>query len=558
MDAVKQINKSIGHLNFSGALATPLSQSDVIDALSQIDVSDALKILNDLGQKAGSVRDPTGYVLKAASNAGARVEPVSGKSVGKGASFTKSLPRIEVKKPAVDEKLSKHIGWLNANAALVEPVSFNDVIGPLSGLHVTDAMKILKDLETSAATVKNPTGYVIKAAGNAKGGAMPAPMPQRGAPRVLPYAPQGRHVIDGTGAMPQWGMLDPTGKIGKTVGWMNHNSGLQDIVSYNDVVGALSALDVSDAMKILKDLGEHASEVKNPTAYVISAAQRAASRGGGAASRGGGAGATKEISKKIYELNQSGALQQQLSHADTIELLSAIHPSQAEKILGDLEKKAESINDPTAYVCKAAQNAGSTAMAQQPFAMMHMGGAAEVGKQIGKLNHSGALVEPISYSDVIGPLSTLSGASVSKIMSDVEKFASEIKNPTGYILKAAGNAGAQRTLGAPSAPVKRIRSVIEGGVAAAAANPSLDDSKKISTAIGHLNHFGGLIQPLSYSEIKPHLEGIGLSAAQKILEDLERSANVVKDPTNYVIASATRVASGEGQPPKRQRISRPL
>merc|ERR1712228_338610 len=82
--------------------------------------------------------------------------------------------------------------------------------------------------------------------------------------------------------------VDPTGKIGKTIGWINKNAGLQQPLSYKDTVEGLSACKTSDAMKILKDLEEKGTDIKNPTAYVTKAAGRAAMGGGGGGGGGGG------------------------------------------------------------------------------------------------------------------------------------------------------------------------------------------------------------------------------------------------------------------------------
>eukprot|EP00746_Dinoflagellata_sp_MGD_P149367 gnl/MRDRNA2_/MRDRNA2_81405_c0_seq1.p1 gnl/MRDRNA2_/MRDRNA2_81405_c0~~gnl/MRDRNA2_/MRDRNA2_81405_c0_seq1.p1 ORF type:complete len:535 (+),score=109.53 gnl/MRDRNA2_/MRDRNA2_81405_c0_seq1:108-1712(+) len=527
------LNKYIGKLNFSGILATPLSQTDVIQPLSQLDESAALKILHDLESRAGSIRDPTKYVLKAISNAG----------TGGGAQY-RSSPSGSWGADSwgyVDDgkTVSKQVGWLNHNVSLAEPLSFNDVIGPLSTVGTMDAMKILKDLETNAASIKNPTGYVMKAVNNVTG------------------RPVGGGAMPRNVSLPPTFKLDPTGKIGRTIGWINHNAGLQQPVSYSEVVGALSGCDIADAMKILKDLGEKGKDIQNPTSYVMAAASRASSWGGGNGG-GGWVDETKKISRKIYELNQSGALQKMLSHSDTIDLLSAIHPSQATKILGDLEKKAQSIKEPTAYVYKAAQNAGGTMSGPAVVTMPNVKGggtggtdAKEISRQIGKLNHAGSLQGAISHTDVIGPLSTLPGLTALKILGDLEKRSNEVQNPTGYILKAAGNAGAQipETL-STEAPAKRAHSALQGG------GPDLapgDYGKMISKAVGRLNHYAGLAQPITYSEVKSHLESLDIDSAQKVLEDLEKQSYKVKDPTNYIVRAAKRIAAGEDMPIKKQR-----
>lgn len=462
-DEIKQINKAIGQLNRNGGLMAPIMQSDCIDALSQLNVDEALKIVSDVGNRARSIKDPTGYIRKAASNAGAKVAPSSGNSKPKAASFGGGGGGGGGYGMEDPKKISKQIGWLNQNAGLVEPIQFNDVIGPLSALPSSAALKILKDVEGKASTIKNPTSYVTKAAGNAMGG-MGAAMSPRGPAMSYGMGPP----------------VDPTGKIGKTIGWINKNVGLQQPLSYKDTVEVLSACSSSDAMRILKDVEEKGADIKNPTAYVSKAAERAAvGGGGGGGSYGGGGGGyvaidTKQISKKIGELNKSGSLQQQLRFDETIGLLSQITTPQALRILDDLAKKGDSIKDPTGYVSKAAKNAGAGMMMAPPSMM--------------------------------------------------------------YTRPAA---------------VKRPRELSAG---VEKASPSGESGKKISQAVGWLNKSGTLMQPLMYSEVKPFLEAIDISAAQKILEDLERAGHKINDPTGYVTAAAKRAASGDGIPPsKRQR-----
>lgn len=394
------------------------------------------------------------------------------------------------------KKLSRQIGWLNKNAGLMENLSFSDVNGPLSMLPVTEAMKILKDLENNALTIKNPTSYVMKAAGNAMASGGIAKTPQRPPPGLGGMG-------FGMPAAPVWGKGGGKGFMG----------------GFNPMGGD-----------------------------------------------------NKQISKKIGELNKSGVLQQNISYSDVIGLLAAIPTGQALKILDDLEKKGAEIKDPTGYVSKAAKNAGGGGggggmmpMMQQMMGMMGMGGmgggmggsgAKDIGKQVGQLNKSGVLVETISYSDVVGPLSQLDGGTVAKILSDLQNSATEIKNPTRYIVAAAERAGARGGMhpGGGFMPSALKRSRPKNQEFAPNVSPEGEDGRKISQAVGWLNKSGTLMQPLSYSDVKPHLEAIDVTAAQKILEDLEQSAHVVKDPTKYVTAAAKRIASGEGIPAKKQRL----
>eukprot|EP00746_Dinoflagellata_sp_MGD_P144910 gnl/MRDRNA2_/MRDRNA2_77611_c0_seq1.p1 gnl/MRDRNA2_/MRDRNA2_77611_c0~~gnl/MRDRNA2_/MRDRNA2_77611_c0_seq1.p1 ORF type:complete len:295 (-),score=78.15 gnl/MRDRNA2_/MRDRNA2_77611_c0_seq1:200-1084(-) len=171
------------------------------------------------------------------------------------------------------QKLQTQIGWLNANAGLVQNLSFDDVIMPLCSVDVYQALKILKDLEKSATSIKNPTNYVISAVA-----------------RIMGDAGMGG-MGGGMGGMDGAMLVDPTGKIGKTIGWLNNKGGLKEPLKYKEVVEILSACDVKDAMKILKDVEEKSSDIKSPTGYVVNAARRV-SKGHPSSFNGGGFGAS--------------------------------------------------------------------------------------------------------------------------------------------------------------------------------------------------------------------------------------------------------------------------
>merc|ERR1712070_1062211 len=64
------------------------------------------------------------------------------------------------------KKISRTIGWMNKNQKdeLVEPISFSDVIGPLSMIGDQEACKLLKELSEKASEIKNPTKWLAAAA----------------------------------------------------------------------------------------------------------------------------------------------------------------------------------------------------------------------------------------------------------------------------------------------------------------------------------------------------------------------------------------------------------
>merc|ERR1712226_1703883 len=88
-------------------------------------------------------------------------------------------------------------------------------------------MAILKDVETNAATIKNPNGYVRKAAQRALETGGVAPQKKRPREEEPPQA-----------------------RIEKQIDWLNKHVGADIVIS--EVMEALLSVDIQQAMKILK------------------------------------------------------------------------------------------------------------------------------------------------------------------------------------------------------------------------------------------------------------------------------------------------------------------
>merc|ERR1719456_419243 len=115
-------------------------------------------------------------------------------------------------------------------------------------------------------------------------------------------------------------------------------------------------------------------------------------------------------------------------------------------------------------------------------------------------------------------------------------------NPTSYVLAAAHRAGGDAPAAAPAAGKGKGKGKGPGGVKRTwqetsqtpNASPTTEEGKKISAQLGWLNNSGILMERVSYSDVKEVLEKCGADAALKILNDLENSAGVVANPTNYI------------------------
>lgn len=316
----------------------------------QIGITEAMKILKCLENSASTVKKPTSYILSAAS----RVKSTQEK-------LQMSTPDItpEVTEEA-NKKIARNIGWLNAKAGLAQPIAYNDVKKFLEAIELTAALKILKDLEVAAQTVENPTSYIIVAANKAA-----ALSPEEG-----------------------------NKKIARQVGWLNAKGQLPSTIFWNEVREALEKIEVSAALKILKDLevAQGNNGVQNPTQYVLQAARKAPLRakresreGDKGASSGGGYHAPavppsevpsqgtsslpveddaksagkieeqKKIARNVGWLNAKGGLASPISYSDVKEPLGACDLKQALKLLKDLENSAGTVTNPTAYLISAAK-----------------------------------------------------------------------------------------------------------------------------------------------------------------------------------------------------------
>eukprot|EP00930_Biecheleria_cincta_P089997 TRINITY_DN7934_c0_g1_i2.p1 TRINITY_DN7934_c0_g1~~TRINITY_DN7934_c0_g1_i2.p1 ORF type:complete len:634 (-),score=111.85 TRINITY_DN7934_c0_g1_i2:143-2044(-) len=340
-----KIVRTVGWINRHIPLVEKISLSDVVGPLSAIDSVTAMKILKSLEGKHDTIKNPTGYVLKAAANA-------EGRQADDAGSIASALEKDRMR---VDPsgKIRRSVSWLNNHAHLEQCIAFADVVGPLSDLEIHNAMKILNDVRDRAETIRNPTGYILRAASKAAEWAL--------APRT--------HASTKVAALGRGVDLDPSGKIGKTVRWINENKELRQPLSFDAVIEPLSALDIKTALKILTDLEDRAQEVQNPNGYVVRAAKNAldpknrdssqtrdpaSKRSRPAAHDAHSAVEFKEISRKVGQLNKIADWPLKLSYSDIKEPLEQCGVELALDILEDLEY-AHNVQDPTDYVLSAAR-----------------------------------------------------------------------------------------------------------------------------------------------------------------------------------------------------------
>eukprot|EP00435_Cladocopium_sp_Y103_P003766 s2460_g1.t1 len=206
--------------------------------------------------------------------------------------------------------------WLSVplNAAL----DYDKVSHSLLSIETSEAGEILRRLEESAKEVRDPNGYVIKAAqrviegDHGKGGRkgdrweVPEPPPPTSSSSVRRPPPR-----------PPPAATTEDDKIAKRVHWLNGHANLSSPLDYDRLASSFRNLGYYQSLEVLNNLEEHASTVRDPTAYVLAGIKKITYDGGGgggarpstsgqplpAPSKGGGRGGEEKLRRQIEWLN---------------------------------------------------------------------------------------------------------------------------------------------------------------------------------------------------------------------------------------------------------------
>lgn len=545
-DADTRLRKRIGWMNNNLSLKEQLNYDKVGPLLLQVGDREAMDILKSLEESAADVRDPTGWVAAAARRLlgggggglfASNVQPAMAAlpmlqttSAVKGVIRTiSSVSKHGTLPPGSSTllgQLKKRVGWLNANASLKAPLAFEKVGHLLVPLGHRQAMDVLKQLEEKAASVNDPTAWVASAA-------------RKGAAGVVQAAIPGGFV--GAGAV-EWA----DEKVRKRIGWLNSNVELAAPITYDKVAPCLLGLDVHAAMAVLKDLEENAASVRDPDAWVISAARRAAGTAPGlgapaavfAAAGGGGLfdpAAEEKLWRRIGWLNKNAALQAKLDYDRLAPGLLAIGSHDAMEILKHLEENAATIRDPSAYALAAAlrRQDGGSGMAAAAVGYEQEPPEQRLRKRIGWLNRNGQLAAEIRVNEAVSVLRSLPIQRAMELLKSLEDKASEIQDPTGYVLAAAA---------ASSTDATQTTSIADR----ASASPE----EKLRKRLEWMNRNLPLTQPLDYARLAPEMLLLDPRKAMEVLKKLEESSAGVRDPTAWVLGATKRelgpAATGAG------------
>merc|ERR1712087_987725 len=122
-----------------------------------------------------------------------------------------------------------------------------------------------------------------------------------------------------------------------------------------------------------------------------------------------------EFRQKVYELNKGGMLRAHLKFDQIAPVLQQLDTQIVLDILQNLEDKAASVVDPTAYVIAAArkENAAQGGNAENDFDQ-------KLRKRVGWLNNNVAFQSPLMYCEVSSPLRRLGHREAFAILKELE------------------------------------------------------------------------------------------------------------------------------------------
>jgi len=231
--------------------------NDAIGAMMGLGVGRALELFKEIEEKAkaAQLKNPSGYLKKAAEREG--LSPPS--LAGAGQLGIYAQPAYA--QPALSEQESSTIHrratWLNANVFSDRQID-QDAVAAMLGLGVARALELFKEIEAKGDQLRNPSGYLMKAATNE--GVVPQKAMFSGG------APAGRQ-FDPVRGKEGWD------KIHRKVTWLNSNV-FQSSHIDPEAIEAVASLDVGRAFELLSEVEGKASDVKNPSAYLKVAARR--------------------------------------------------------------------------------------------------------------------------------------------------------------------------------------------------------------------------------------------------------------------------------------------
>mmetsp|Transcript_48809 Transcript_48809/g.125775 ORF Transcript_48809/g.125775 Transcript_48809/m.125775 type:complete len:628 (-) Transcript_48809:66-1949(-) len=583
--AATKVSQRIGWLNKNAGFAAEIHYSKVKDILSQVGDAAAMRVLQEVADRASEIQDPTGFVLTEAELAlqDRSRPPAEGGDVDGGepgsegdANAAGDPPKAQRRHRAentggVNPRIATRVQWLNENAGLCEPVDLQEVADLLADAGPRSCMAALKDLEEKAGEVRNPTAYLHAQLTRIAAKKAEAPSGRAAGLRtgVIKTALKSKG-----GVAPRQGGAELRRKVEVRMEWLNTNAGLAAALDVDKLGSALAKLgSLPDSMAILKQLEENSADIRDPTGWVLVSARRAL-------------GTLKNVDKlprRVDWLNNNLELQAPLELERIGPHLEEVGETQAMEILRTLEQHHAEVRDPNAYVIGAARRLGAgggrraiggptppalpppPALPQPPPAprprpSTRVGGPSAAGpeeklaRRIDWLNAHLDLASPLIYERVAPTLLDVGYHIALEVLNNLEESSATVRDPNGFVIAGArreggggGGGGGFESGGGNSfgTPPRRPPRPSSASSMASADFIVGEQEERLAKRLTWLNRNTCPDAPLDFDRLAPHLLSLPKGQAMEVLKHFEESAPDVRDPNAFVIAKARR-ASQEG------------
>ncbi|CAE7606202.1 FTSH10 [Symbiodinium natans] len=214
----------------------PISE-EAVAALMGLGTRRALELFKDIEEKQDQIKNPSGYLISAASRetAGAHPGPAMMALPAITMPVMRSTPApvaaMAMSSSADEAKIWRRASWLNANVFPDRPID-DEAIAAMSGLGAARAMELFKDVEEKQGQVRSPSGYLKTAAS------------RESSVNVSSFSPR-VHV------MQPMQVTDAT-KVQRRASWLNANV-FPDRPIDHQAIEAMMNLGTARAMELFKD-----------------------------------------------------------------------------------------------------------------------------------------------------------------------------------------------------------------------------------------------------------------------------------------------------------------
>lgn len=219
-----------------------------------------------------------------------------------------------------DEQLRRRIGWLNSYGGFENTILYSKVAEAAVGLSATKVMEILRHLENQWERIEDPTAWVCAGLNKSK-------------------------------IATNWGKVehnDFTEQLFRRIRWLNGPGGFNNSLVYAKIAEAAVGTKPARAIEILKYLEGNWSKVGDPTAWVCTSLRKAKS-----VSSSLNPDFDKRLRARIGWLNNAGGFENSIVYVNVAEAVVGIPAEKVMDVLKNLEERASSVKDPTAWVCVA-------------------------------------------------------------------------------------------------------------------------------------------------------------------------------------------------------------